>query len=129
LYAGSHISNLPTPTDFINNPYGQKLCLFWVIQKSASMVVFEIALELQPWWPIFEKCSHLRDKELGGADAQILKSDYADPYKRPSPTTAVCGDEPSRMQNATETKNQKKKWGGASMLQLAPHFMLPVHLP
>ena len=26
------------------------------------MVLREIALELEPWSPIFEKCSHLRDK-------------------------------------------------------------------
>jgi hypothetical protein len=26
------------------------------------MVVTGIAIELQPWSPIFEKCSHLREK-------------------------------------------------------------------
>ena len=31
-------------------------------QKSASMVAPEIAVEVQPWRPIFEKCSHLREK-------------------------------------------------------------------
>jgi hypothetical protein len=30
------------------------------------MVVSGIEIELQPWRPIFEKCSHLREK--GGAD-------------------------------------------------------------
>ena len=31
------------------------------------MVAQEIAVEVQPWRPIFEKCSHLREK-WGGAD-------------------------------------------------------------
>jgi hypothetical protein len=35
-------------------------------QKSACMVHPEIAVEIVPWSPIFEKCSHLREK--GGAD-------------------------------------------------------------
>jgi hypothetical protein len=33
------------------------------------MVQRGIAIELVPWRPIFEKCSHLREKG-GGADAQ-----------------------------------------------------------
>ncbi len=28
-------------------------------QKSATLVVSGIEIELQPTWPIFEKCSHL----------------------------------------------------------------------
>ena len=36
-------------------------------QKSASVVLGGIAVELEPRRPIFEKCSHLREK--GGADA------------------------------------------------------------
>jgi hypothetical protein len=39
-----------------------------IFQKSASVVVGGIAVELQPRRPIFEKCSHLREKR-GGADA------------------------------------------------------------
>jgi hypothetical protein len=31
-------------------------------QKSATLVVSGIEIELQPTWPIFEKCSHLREK-------------------------------------------------------------------
>ena len=31
-------------------------------QKSASMVEHGIAIEFQPWSPIFEKSSHLREK-------------------------------------------------------------------
>ena len=31
-------------------------------QKSASMVVILLKFRLQPTWPIFEKCSHLREK-------------------------------------------------------------------
>jgi hypothetical protein len=34
-----------------------------IFQKSASMVEPEIKVELQSWSPIFEKCSHLREKE------------------------------------------------------------------
>ena len=33
-----------------------------IFQKSASVVVGGIAVELQPRRPIFEKCSHLREK-------------------------------------------------------------------
>jgi hypothetical protein len=33
-----------------------------IFQKSASVVVGGIAKELQPRRPIFEKCSHLREK-------------------------------------------------------------------
>jgi hypothetical protein len=32
------------------------------LQKSATMVPRGIAVELVPSWPIFEKCSHLREK-------------------------------------------------------------------
>jgi hypothetical protein len=39
-----------------------------IFQNSASMVVGGIAVESQPWRPVFEKCSHLREKG-GGADA------------------------------------------------------------
>jgi hypothetical protein len=38
-------------------------------QKSASMVVSGIEIELQPWSPIFEKCPHLREK--GGVLTKI----------------------------------------------------------
>ena len=38
-----------------------------IFQKSATLVVSGIVIELQPTWPIFEKCSHLREK-WGGAD-------------------------------------------------------------
>ena len=33
-----------------------------IFQKSATLVVSGIEIELQPTWPIFEKCSHLREK-------------------------------------------------------------------
>ena len=33
-----------------------------IVQKSASVVVGGIAVDLQPRRPIFEKCSHLREK-------------------------------------------------------------------
>jgi hypothetical protein len=38
-----------------------------IFQKSASMVRCGIPIETVPWSPIFEKCSHLREK--GGAGA------------------------------------------------------------
>jgi hypothetical protein len=33
-----------------------------IFQKSASLVVYGFAIELQPWSPIFEKSSYLREK-------------------------------------------------------------------
>jgi hypothetical protein len=36
----------------------------------ATLVVSGIVIELQPTWPIFEKCSHLREKG-GGADQNL----------------------------------------------------------
>jgi hypothetical protein len=33
-----------------------------IFQKSATLVVFLLQFRLQPTWPIFEKCSHLREK-------------------------------------------------------------------
>ena len=59
----SHTNNLPAPTDLTDNPYGQIfLFCFGVSQKSACMVRCGIAIESVPRRPIFEKCSHLRDK-------------------------------------------------------------------
>ena len=36
-----------------------------IFQKSATLVVSGIVIELQPTWPFFEKCSHLREKRKG----------------------------------------------------------------
>jgi hypothetical protein len=60
----SYTNNLPAPTDLTENPYGGEKPFFYehVTRKSASMVVSGIAIELQPWRPIFEKCPHLREK-------------------------------------------------------------------
>ena len=59
----SNTNNLPAPTDLTENPYGKKKLFFKdPTQKSASVVVEGIAVELQPRRPIFEKCSHLREK-------------------------------------------------------------------
>ena len=67
----SNTNNLPAPTDLTENPYLKKTLFFKdATQKSASMVVSGIAIELQPWSPIFEKCSHLREK--GGVLTQIM---------------------------------------------------------
>ncbi len=67
----SNTNNLPAPTDLTENPYGKKKLFFKdTTQKSAAMVVSGIAIELQPWSPIFEKCSHLREK---GGVLMLLK--------------------------------------------------------
>ena len=59
----SNTDNLPAPTDLPENPYGEKKLFFKdATQKSASMVQWGIAIEFVPWRPIFEKCSHLREK-------------------------------------------------------------------
>ena len=64
----SDTNNLPAPTDLTEYPYGE---IFFndATHKSASMVAPEIAVEVQPWTPIFGKCSHLREK--GGVLTQI----------------------------------------------------------
>jgi hypothetical protein len=59
----SNTNNLPAPTDLTDNPYSEKKIFFKdATQKSASMVPLGIAIELEPWRPTFEKCSHLREK-------------------------------------------------------------------
>ena len=59
----SNTNNLPGPTDLNENSYLKKKLFFKdATQKSASMVAPGIAIEVQPWSPIFEKCPHLRDK-------------------------------------------------------------------
>ena len=66
----SNTNNLPAPTDLTENPYGKKnfFCC-GVSQKSASVVQWGIAIEFVPRRPIFEKCSHLREK--GGVLTKI----------------------------------------------------------
>ena len=59
----SNTNNLPAPTDLTENPYLKKKLFFKdATQKSASVVLGGIAVELEPRRPIFEKCSHLREK-------------------------------------------------------------------
>jgi hypothetical protein len=59
----SNTNNLPTPTDLTENPYGKKKLFFKdATQKSARVVLVVIFIELEPREPIFEKCSHLREK-------------------------------------------------------------------
>jgi hypothetical protein len=60
----SNTNNLPAPTDLTENLYGKKKLFFLkdATQKSAFVVAPEIAVEVQPRRPIFEKCSHLREK-------------------------------------------------------------------
>ena len=66
----SNTNNLPAPTDLTENPYRKKKLFFKdATQKSATMVASEIAIEVQPSWPIFEKCPHLREK--GGVLTEI----------------------------------------------------------
>jgi hypothetical protein len=62
----SNANNLPAPTDVSKNPYGKKkFFCFGVSQKSATLVPCGIPVELEPTWPIYEKCPHLWKK--GGA--------------------------------------------------------------
>jgi hypothetical protein len=66
----SNKNNLPAPTDLTKNPYGKKKLIFKdATQKSATLVQCGIAIEFVPTWPIFEKCSHLREK--GGVLTKI----------------------------------------------------------
>jgi hypothetical protein len=66
----SNTNNLPAPTNLTENPYRKKNLFFNdATQKSATMVLCVFAIELEPSWPIFEKCSHLREK--GGVLTQI----------------------------------------------------------
>ena len=61
----SNTNNLPASTDLTENPYGKKKLFFLIkdaTQKSATLVAPEIAVEVQPTWPIFEKCSHFQEK-------------------------------------------------------------------
>ena len=59
----SNTNNLLAPTDVTENLYRKKNLVFKdATQKSASMVLCGIPIELVPWSPIFEKCSHLREK-------------------------------------------------------------------
>jgi hypothetical protein len=67
----SNTKNLPAPTDLTENPHGKKKLFFKdATQKSATMVLGGIAIELETSWPIFEKCPHLREK--GGVLTKIL---------------------------------------------------------
>jgi hypothetical protein len=66
----SNTNNLPAPTDLTSNPYGGKEFFFRAAtQKSARVVPRGIAVKMVPREPIFEKCSHLREK--GGVLTQI----------------------------------------------------------
>jgi hypothetical protein len=60
----SNTNNLPAPTDLPENHYGKKNLFFLKdpTQKSASVVAPEVAVEVQPRRPNFEKCPHLREK-------------------------------------------------------------------
>jgi hypothetical protein len=62
--------DLPAPTNLSKNPYTEKKLFFKdATQKSARVVPWGIAVELEPRQPIFEKCSHLREK--GGVLTKI----------------------------------------------------------
>ena len=78
----SNTNNLPAPTDLTENPYGKKKLFFKdPTQKSASMVQRGIAIEFVPWRPIFEKCSHLREKG-GVLTLKTTRGVCAYPYSR-----------------------------------------------
>jgi hypothetical protein len=58
----SNTNNLPSPTDLTENPYRRKKTFFKdATQKSATMILGGIAIELVPSWPdlknvlVFEK--------------------------------------------------------------------------
>jgi hypothetical protein len=54
--AWSHTNNLPTPTDLTKNHYGRNLFFKTDDQKkSATVILFGIAIEFVPPRPIFEK--------------------------------------------------------------------------
>jgi hypothetical protein len=62
----SNTNNLPAPTNLTENPYGKKKRFFEdVTQNSASMVAPGIAIEVQPWSPIFEKNVLIFEKKGG----------------------------------------------------------------
>ena len=71
----SNTNNLPGPTDVTKNPYGKKT-LFLKLQVKNWLAWYNgewgIALEFVPREPIFEKCSHLREK--GGVLTKIWNS-------------------------------------------------------
>ena len=52
-----------------------------IFQKSATMVASEIAVEVQPREPIFEKCPHLREKG-GVLTLKTPRGVCAYPYSR-----------------------------------------------
>ena len=67
----SSTNNLPATTDLTENSYGKKKLFFKdATQKSATLVAREIAVEVKPTWPIFEKCPH-PVREKGGVLTQI----------------------------------------------------------
>ena len=69
----SNTNNLPAPTDLTENPYLKKKLFFKdATQKSASVVPRGIGIKMVPRRPIFEKCSHLREK--GGVLTKIWHS-------------------------------------------------------
>ena len=68
----SNTNNLLTPTELTENPYGKKKLVFNdATQKSASMVLSGIGIELEPWSPIFEKMSS-SSRKRGGADQNLV---------------------------------------------------------
>jgi hypothetical protein len=58
----SNTNNLPAPTDLIKNHYWDKMFFKDATQKSASVVLRGVVVELEPRRPIFEKSSHLGEK-------------------------------------------------------------------
>jgi hypothetical protein len=66
----SNKNKLPAHTYLTENPRQKKKIFFKdATQKSTTMVLCGITIELEPSWPIFEKCRHLREK--GGMLTQI----------------------------------------------------------
>jgi hypothetical protein len=76
-------NNLPAPTNLTKNPDGKKNFFETMqLKNRPRWCLAEFKKELEPTWPIFEKCSHLREK--GGM--LTLRTPHwvcADPYSRP----------------------------------------------
>jgi hypothetical protein len=56
----AHTTHHTNPGEKSAPPFFSRMRTFF--KKSASMVPREIRLDGVPWSPIFEKCSHLREK-------------------------------------------------------------------
>ena len=99
----SNTNNLPAPTDLTENPYGKKTFFKAAIQISAPLVRCGIAIETVPTEPIFEKCSHLREK--GGVLTQIRVLEYSTKFSMHG-RSATRPSSPRRIMHASRGGKQ-----------------------